>query len=163
MDAVHLDAALERWLTRQPNLAISHCHVQIKLEHGDIAPAQRATLDLPGWVLIDWGVRGTGLSAKRAMPAAGYLPTVGRLLEAIDSPLLRAHIQIVIAPAEDWNAAYSDASLAPDLMPVIDAGHATLLNLTAVREQGNWRVVRAYQPPSENNIANEFRGVSGEL
>lgn len=156
MLASQLDAALGRWLARQPNLSACHCHTQIKLEYGDVEPAQRARLELPGWVIIDWGARGTGISARRAVAAAGYQPEAGRLLEAIDSLLLRAHIQIVVAPADDWNAAYSDASLAPDLMPVIDAGHAVLLNLTAVRENGDWRVVRAYQPPDEENIAREF-------
>lgn len=156
MDASQLDAALGRWLARQPNLDACHCHTQIKLEYGDVEPAQRATLELPGWVIIDWGARGTGISARRAAPAAGYEPRAGRLLEALDSLLLRAHIQMVVAPADDWDAAYSDASLVPDLMPVIDAGRAILLNLTAVRENGVWRVVRAYQPPDEENIAHKF-------
>ncbi|MGQ9905106.1 MAG: hypothetical protein ACUVRU_12475 [Anaerolineae bacterium] len=157
MDASQLDAVLGRWLSKQPDLEACHYHTQIKLEYGDIEPAQRATLDLPGWVIIDWGVRGTGISARRAAPAAGHQPEVGRLLEAIDSLLLRAHVQIVVAPSADWDAAYSETSLAPDLMPVIDAGRAVLLNLTAVRENGDWRVVRAYQPPSEENIAADFR------
>ncbi len=157
MDASQLDAALGRWLARQPDLEVSQCHTQIKLEYGDIEPAQRARLELPGWVIIDWGARGTGISARRAMPALGLRPMVGRLLEAIDALLLRAHIQLVVAPAEDWTAAYSEVSLAPDLMPVMDAGHATLLNVTAVRERGDWRIVRAYQPPSEENIADDFR------
>ncbi len=156
MDAVQFDAALGRWLSRQPNLDACQCHIQIKLEYGDVAPAQRARLELPGWVIIDWGARGTGISARRARPAASYQPEAGRLLQAIDSLLLRAHIQIVVAPAADWEAAYGEASLAPDLMPVMDAGHAILLNLTAVRENGDWRIVRAYQPPDEHNIAREF-------
>lgn len=156
MDASQLDAVLGRWLSKQPDLEACHYHTQIKLEYGDIEPAQRATLDLPGWVIIDWGARGTGISARRAAPAASYQPEVGRLLEAIDSLLLRAHIQMVVAPAEDWDAAYGAGSLAPDLMPVMDAGHAVLLNLTAVRENGDWRVVRAYQPPSEENIAQKL-------
>lgn len=156
MDASQLDAVLSRWLSRQANLEGCHCHTQIKLEYGDVEPAQRATLDLPGWVIIDWRARGTGISARRAAPAARYQPQVGRLLEVIVSPLLRAHVQMVVAPAEDWDAAYSAASLAPDLMPVMDAGRAALLNLTAVRENGDWRVVRAYQPPSEENIAQKL-------
>ncbi len=156
MLASQLDAAIGRWLSRQPNLDACQCHIQIKLEYGDVEPAQRARLELPGWVIIDWGARGTGISARRAAPAAGYEPEAGRLLEAIDSLLLRAHIQIVVAPADDWDAAYSEASLAPDLMPVIDAGRAILLNLTAVRENGDWHVVRAYQPPNDDNIAPDF-------
>ena len=156
MDSVQLDAGLARWLARQPNLDSSSYHAQIKLEFGDVDPAQRAALELPGWVIIDWGVRGTGISAKRAVPAGDGAPEIAGLLQAIDSPLLHAHIQLVLAPTDDWEEAYGDVSLAPDLMPVMDAGRAKLLNLLAVRENGDWRILRAYQPPSEENIAHDF-------
>ncbi|MCL5997176.1 MAG: hypothetical protein M1546_14135 [Chloroflexi bacterium] len=156
MVAEQLDEALARWLQRQPDIASSNYHVQVKLRSSEVEMAQLTAADLPGWVIIDWQRRGIGISLKHALAPDGKPPGIARLLEAIQADLLHTQIQIVVAPEQDWPAAYRPDSLTPDLMPVLDAGHATVLNVSAEREHGDWRIIRAYQPPSDEPIT-DFR------
>lgn len=152
MEAEQFDAALARWLRRQPDYADSSYHIQIKLWSSEVEMAQLTAMDLPGWVIMDWQHRGLGLSAKRALNPGRHPPAVATLLASIPPRLLHAHIQIILAPAQDWPESYRKTSLAPDLMPVLDASHAVVLSVTAERDNGNWRVVRAHQPPNDEPI-----------
>ena len=152
MDAATLDAAIERWLRRQTDYTGSSYHVQIKLWSSEVDIATLTAAELTGWVIIDWQHRGRGLSVKRALSVARNPPSVAQMLAAIKADLLHVHIQVVIAPDADWREAYQQHSLAPDLMPVLDAGHAATLSLSAERDHGVWRVIRAHQPPDDDNI-----------
>jgi hypothetical protein len=152
MDAEQFDAALASWLRRQPDYADGSYHVQIKLWSSEVEMAQLTAMGLTGWVIMDWQQRGLGLSAKRALNTAQQPPNVARMLDALQAPLLHAHIQVILAPAQDWPAAYGQTSLAPDLMPVLDAGHATVLSVTAERDNGQWQNLKARQPPDDEPI-----------
>ena len=155
MDAATFDASIERWLRRQPDYPGSSYHIQVKLWSSEVETADLAAADLAGWVIIDWQQRGRGLSAKRALPAAANPPGVARALAAVQAGLLHVQIQVVMAPDADWSEAYQQNSLAPDLMPILDAGHAVVLNIAAERNHGDWRIARAHQPLDEENL-NDF-------
>ncbi|HEY3342732.1 MAG TPA: hypothetical protein VGK81_11970, partial [Anaerolineae bacterium] len=127
MEADQFDAALKRWLLKQLDTAGGYYHVQIKLWTSEVEMAQLTAADLPGWVIMDWQHRGLGLSARRAVPVARQAPSVARTLAAISTGILHAQVQIVLAPEADWHDAYPKSSLVPDMMPVIDAGHARVL------------------------------------
>ena len=152
MDAQQFDAALKRWLQKQPEAGTNY-HVQIKLWASEVEMAQLTAANLPGWVIMDWQHRGLGLSARRALPASKQPPSVARTLEAVPGNLLHAQVQIVLAPQQDWHDAYPKNSLAPDMMPVIDAGHAVILSISAERDHGDWHILKAHQPPSDETIA----------
>jgi hypothetical protein len=152
MDAEHFDAALARWLGRQPDTIRGNYHVQVKLWTSEVEMAQLTAADLSGWVIIDWQYRGIGLSMKRALDPFSQPPDVARVLQVIDAELLHAQVQVVVAPPQDWPAAYRHDSLAPDLMPVLDAGHAAVLNVAAERDHDDWHIARALQPPSDEPI-----------
>ena len=66
---------------------------------------------------------------------------------------LHVQIQLVVAPAQDWVAAYDTTSLTPDLIKVLDTDHASVLNVTAERTDGDWKVVLAHQPPDDEPLA----------
>ena len=151
MQAEQLDAALGQWLVSQPNHTGCSYHVQVKLPSNEVEIAQLAAANLTGWVIIDWQHRGRGLSAKRAIPAS-QTPVIARLLGAIPRDLLHAHFQVILAPDADWAECYPEDSLAPDLMPVLDANHAIVLSISAEREQGDWHVSMAHQPPSDKPL-----------
>jgi CTP:molybdopterin cytidylyltransferase MocA len=151
MNAEQLDAALARWLHQQPDVASSQYHVQIKLWGSEVEMAQLTAAELTGWVIIDWQQRGLGLSAKRALDAA-HAPHVAQALSAIPAPLMHIQVQVILAPAQDWREAYRQNSLTPDLLPVLDAGHASVLNLSAQRDHGRWHILQAHQPPNEQPI-----------
>ncbi|MCL4505064.1 MAG: hypothetical protein M1434_04300 [Chloroflexi bacterium] len=152
MDAATFDAAIERWLHRQADYLGSSYHVQIKLWSSEVEIAELTAAELTGWVIIDWQHRGRGLSAKRALPVANNPPNVACLLNAIHPDLLHVQVQVVMAPDADWPEAYQQHSLAPDLMPVLDAGHAVALNISAERDHDEWRLTRVHQPPDDENI-----------
>ena len=152
MDAEQFDAALKRWLLRQLDAAGGYYHVQIKLWPSEVEMAQLTAADLPGWVIMDWQHRGLGLSARRAVHVAGQPPSVACTLEAVAGNLLHVQVQLVLAPEADWHDAYPKHSLAPDLMPVIDADHAKVLSVSAERDHGDWRILKAHQPPDDENI-----------
>ncbi len=148
MQAEQVDAAFGQWLASQPNPAGCSYHIQVKLPSKEVEIAQLTTANLAGWVIIDWQHRGRGLSAKKAI-AATQPPDIARRLGAIHCDLLHAHFQLILAPDPDWAECYGQDSLAPDLMPVLDAGHATVLSVSAEREDGDWRVTQAHQPPND--------------
>ena len=152
MDAATLDAGIERWLHRQTDYLGSSYHVQIKLWSSEVEIAILTAAELTGWVIIDWQHRGRGLSAKRAVSAARIPPYVARMLAAIEADFLHVQIQLVMAPDADWPEAYQQHSLAPDLLPVLDAGHTVALSISAERDHGEWRLIRAQQPPDDDNI-----------
>ena len=152
MDAAQFDAAIDRWLHRQPDVLSGNYHVQVKLWSSEVEMSQLTAANLPGWVIMDWQHRGLGLSARRALPAASQPPHIARLLKAIDGSLLHVQIQVVLAPEPDWRDAYPKHTLAPDMLPVLDAGHATVLSITAERDHGDWRITKASQPPSDEVI-----------
>jgi hypothetical protein len=151
MQAEQLDAAVGQWLARQPNHTGCSHHIQVKLLSNEVEIVQLTSAALTGWVVIDWQHHGHGLSAKRATPAS-QSPDIVRLLGAIECDLLHAHFQLILAPDADWAECYRQNSLAPDLMPVLDAGHATVLSVAAVREHGDWHVTLAHQPPSDEPL-----------
>jgi hypothetical protein len=146
------DATLARWLGRQLTNAASHYHVQVKLLPDEVEMAQLTAADLQGWVIIDWQQRGVGLSARRALDPASHPPGVAQALDTLAAETLHAQIQLVLAPAEDWEASYRHDSLAPDLLPVLDAGRTAVLNVSAERNSGDWRILQAHQPPDDQPI-----------
>jgi hypothetical protein len=152
MDAEQFDAALKRWLLRQIDLAGGYYHVQIKLWPLEVEMAQLTAADLPGWVIMDWQHRGIGLSARRAVSVTSQPPNIAHVLEAISGNLLHVQVQLILALEEDWHDAYPKNSLAPDLMPVIDAGHAKILSVSAERDHADWRILQAHQPPDDETI-----------
>lgn len=152
MDAATFDAAIERWLRRQADYPGSSYHVQVKLWSSEVEIAALTSAELTGWVIIDWQHRGRGLSAKRALSVARNPPNVARMLAAIQADLLHAQIQVIMAPNADWPEAYQQHSLAPDLLPVLDAGHAVALNISAERDHDDWRIIRVHQPPEDENL-----------
>jgi hypothetical protein len=152
MEAEQFDAALKRWLLKQIDTAGGYYHVQIKLWASEVEMVQLTAANLPGWVIMDWQHRGLGLSARRAVPVASHAPVVARTLSAISITLLHVQVQLVLAPEEDWHDAYPKSSLAPDMMPVIDAGHARILSVSAERDHGDWRILKAHQPPDDEPI-----------
>jgi hypothetical protein len=161
MNSSQLDTSLGRWLHKQPDWAGSSYHVQIKLWSSEVQMAQLTAPDLTGWVVIDWQHRGRGLSAKRAHPVGADIPNVARLLDVIEATLLHINLQVILAPNDDWPNAYSPTSLVPDLMPVLDAEHATVLSITAERDRGDWRVVQAHEPPSDERIDDFLLAIDG--
>ena len=152
MNSKLLDVALDRWLHKQPDHALCSVHVQIKLWSSEVEMAALTAADLAGWVVIDWQHRGRGLSAKRAHPVHGQSLQVAQLLDCIGGKKLHAHFQVVLAPTQDWANAYSPTSLVPDLLPVLDAEHAHVLSVSAERDGGDWQIVLAHQPPSDDPI-----------
>ena len=153
MNAQQFDAALQRWLQTQPDYHTASYHIQVKLWASEVNMTQLTALELPGWVILDWGKHGLGLSAKHAVEA-NHSPAAGSLLDALDVKRLHAQVQLVVAPTPDWSTAYSATSLTPDLIKVLDTDFACVLNVTAERTDGDWQVVVAHQPPSDEPLAN---------
>jgi hypothetical protein len=153
MNAQQFDAALQRWLETQPDYLGSSYHVQVKLDAGEVKMAQLTALGLPGWVILDWRKRGLGLSSKRAIEV-NQPPSAASLLEALLIKQLHVQVQLVLAPNQDWIEAYSATSLTPDLLKVLDAEHASVLNVAAERSDGEWKVILAHQPPHDEPLVN---------
>ena len=151
MNAEKLDAAFWRWLQAQPDQRNSSYHVQVKLWASEVKMAQLTALGLPGWIILDWRKRGLGISTKRAIETS-QPPTIVSLLDALKAPMLHAQVQVVLAPTLEWSTAYSATSLTPDLIKVLDAGHASVLNVVAERTEGDWKVILAHLPPSDEPI-----------
>lgn len=156
MQAEQLDALLDRWIKNQAKDTGSRYHVQIKLWSSEIEVANLTAANLTGWVIIDWQHRGRGLSAKRAAPVT-QPSTVAQMLSVLDASMLHVNVQIILAPDADWNDAYSSDSLAPDLLPVLDSGHAVVLRVDALREDGEWQVIQSHQPPDDEPIPGFIR------
>ena len=153
MDAEHFDAAVNRWLHRQPDPISANYHIQIKLWNSEVEMSQLTVANLTGWVIMDWRHRGLGLSARRALPVSSRVPHVARRLDAISGDLIHVQVQVVYAPEPDWRDAYPKNTLAPDLMPVLDAGHASVLSIFAERDHGDWRILKAQQPPDDSPVS----------
>lgn len=127
--------------------------MQVKFRASEVKMSQLTALGLPGWVILDWRKRGLGLSTKRAFEVT-QSPAAASLLHALVAQQLHVQIQLVLAPTQDWEAAYSAASLTPDLIKVLDAEHASVLNVTAERTESGWKVILAHQPPNDEPLAN---------
>ncbi len=151
MHAEQLDGLIGQWLSMRSIYHASSYHVQVKLPSDEVAVARLTENNPAGWVVIDWQHRGRGLSAKKAI-ATTQAPVIAHLLNGIPTEHLHAHFQLVVAPEADWKDSYSEDSLTPDLLPVLDAGRAEVLSVTAEREYGDWHVILAHQPPSDEPL-----------
>jgi hypothetical protein len=114
--------------------------------------AQLTALELPGWVILNWRKRALGLSLKHAQETP-HAPSVAHMLEPIAADVLHAQVQVIIAPAPVWTAVYTSTSLSPDLIKVLDTDTATVLNVTAERRKGDWQIILAHLPPSDEPLA----------
>ncbi|HEY3291219.1 MAG TPA: hypothetical protein VGK87_13910 [Anaerolineae bacterium] len=151
MQAEQLDTLLDRWIRSNAKDSGFEYHVQIKWWNSEIELANLTAANLTGWVIIDWQHRGRGLSAKHAVPA-NQPSGVAQMLGVLEADPMHVNLQIILAPAADWAEAYSTGSLAPDLLPVLDSGHAVVLRVDALREKNDWLVIQAHQPPDDEPL-----------
>jgi len=109
-----MDAAIGRWLHKQPDWASSSYHVQIKLWSSEVrdGTTYRCTSDGLGGDRLAASWAGPVCQARQPVGAAA--PQAARLLDVIDAGLLHTHFQIILAPGADWSNAYSPTSLVPD-------------------------------------------------
>jgi hypothetical protein len=154
MNAAQMDEAIRRWMQAQPGLENASYHAQIKIKPGLVEMAQLTALGLAGWVVLDWQAHGLGLSLKHAVKATDRPIAVAQVIDELAAPALSAHIQIILAPAGDWEDARAPDSLVPDLKQVLDHDHARALSVSAQRA-GNgagWQITSACQPPDDAPI-----------
>jgi hypothetical protein len=151
MNAAQLDEAIWRWIQSQQGWQDASSHAQIKITPGQVEMAQLTSLGLAGWVVLDWQARGLGLSLKKPARTTSQSIIPVHVIDRLEAPVLTIHIQVIIAPAADWDDASDPESLVPDLKRVIDQGRARTLSVSAQRTgpAQDWQVVSARQPPDD--------------